>query len=128
MVIAGITIYGAPWQPLFNDYACAAFALPRGKALQKKWDMIPSGIDILVTHAPPAGMLDQDGPVAHGCSDLIATVDALKPKYHIFGHIHSQHGMMQYGSTKYINCNVQGKNGALRSALLLDYASGTLVE
>lgn len=128
VVIAGITIYGAPWQPIFNDRACDAFALPRGKALKEKWDMIPADVDILVTHTPPAGILDQNGPVCHGCSDLTAAVAVIKPKYHIFGHIHSHHGMVKYGSTRYINCNVQGENGSLRSALLLDYNSGELLE
>jgi len=128
VVIGGITIYGAPWQPLFNDRACDAFALPRGRALQEKWALIPPDVDILVTHAPPAGILDQDGPVSHGCSDLTAAVAARKPKYHVFGHIHSRHGMMKHGATSYINCNVQGGNGALRSALLLDYDSGELLE
>lgn len=127
VVIAGITIYGTPWQPTFNDYACDAFALPRGKALKEKWDMIPPKIDILVTHAPPLGIFDQDGPISHGCSELAAAVAKLKPKYHIFGHIHSHHGMVKIGSTRYINCNVQGKNGVLRSALLLDYDSGELL-
>ncbi len=128
VTVAGITIYGAPWQPLFNDRACDAFALPRGKALKEKWDLIPAGIDILVTHTPPIGILDQDGPVSHGCSDLSAAVAARKPRYHVFGHIHSHHGLVKIGPTTYINCNVQGKNGALRSALLLDYESGALLE
>ena len=128
VVISGITIYGAPWQPIFNDRACDAFALPRGKALKEKWDMIPSDVDILVTHTPPAGILDQNGPVSHGCSDLTAAVTTRKPKYHIFGHIHNHHGMIKYGSTSYLNCNVQGENGALRPALLLDYYSGEVLE
>lgn len=127
IVIAGITIYGSPWQPIFNDYACDAFALPRGKALREKWELIPRGVDILVTHTPPMGILDQDGPVAYGCSDLAATVTELKPRYHVFGHIHDCHGMITCGSTRYINCNVQGKNGTLRSPLLLDYDSGDLL-
>ncbi|MDH4320863.1 MAG: metallophosphatase domain-containing protein [Desulfobulbaceae bacterium] len=128
VTVAGITIYGAPWQPTFNDRACDAFALPRGKALQEKWALIPAGVDILVTHAPPAGILDQDGPVAHGCADLAAAVAAIRPRYHVFGHIHSHHGLIRCGSTTYINCNVQGENGALRSALLLDYESGALLD
>jgi Icc-related predicted phosphoesterase len=128
VVIDGISIYGAPWQPLFNDYACDAFALPRGKILKQKWEMIPPEVDILVTHTPPSGILDQNGPVSHGCTDLAAAVAALKPKYHIFGHIHDHHGMIKYHATRYINCNVQGKNGVLRSALLLDYNSGEILE
>lgn len=35
---------------------------------------------------------------------------------------------MKSGPTSYINCNVQGENGALRSALLLDYFSGEILE
>ena len=90
--------------------------------------MIPPEVDILVTHTPPLGVLDQDGPVAHGCSDLAAAVARLKPKYHVFGHIHSHHGMVKYGATNYINCNVQGENGALRPALLLDYYAEKILE
>ena len=128
VVVSGITIYGAPWQPTFNDRACDAFALPRGKALQEKWDLIPPDVDILVTHSPPVGILDQDGPVAHGCAELSAAVAAIKPRYHVFGHIHSHHGLIKCGATTYINCNVQGENGLLRPALLLDYESGELLE
>lgn len=128
VVVSGVAIYGSPWQPLFNDRACDAFALPRGRALREKWEKIPPGVDILVTHTPPIGILDQDGPVSHGCSDLAEVVARLRPRYHIFGHIHSHHGMIKVGSTSYINCNVQGENGALRAALLLDYDSGELLE
>lgn len=127
VVVSGITIYGSPWQPTFNERACDAFALPRGKALKAKWEMIPPGVDILVTHTPPAGILDQAGPVSHGCSDLAAAVARIKPRYHIFGHIHDHHGMIQIGPTRYINCNVQGEDGALRPALLLDYDTGELL-
>ncbi|GBE12679.1 calcineurin-like phosphoesterase superfamily domain protein [bacterium BMS3Abin13] len=121
IVIAGITIYGAPWQPLFNDRACDAFALPRGKALKEKWSMIPEGIDILVTHTPPAGVMDLDGPVSHGCFDLTTAVNITKPKYHVFGHIHNNHGMIKNGGTTYINCNVKGRNGEIRPALSFEY-------
>lgn len=127
IVIDGVSIYGSPWHPVFNNRACDAFALPRGKALREKWELIPSGVDILVTHTPPAGVLDQDGPVSHGCSDLTASIAALKPRYHVFGHIHRHHGMITCGDTSFINCNVQGEDGDLRSALLLDYDTGKLL-
>lgn len=117
LMIGGITIYGAPWQPLFNDRACDAFALPRGKPLQQKWQMIPPGIDILVTHSPPSGIMDRDGPVSHGCSDLTAAVNSIQPRFHIFGHIHSNHGITQCNGTTFINCSVQGRNGNMRPAL-----------
>jgi Icc-related predicted phosphoesterase len=128
IVVEGVKIYGAPWNPLFNDYACDAFALPRGKVLKKKWDMIPLDIDILVTHTPPSGILDRNGPVSHGCTDLAAAVFDRKPKYHIFGHIHNRHGAVKQGETWYINANVQGKGGVLRDPLLLDYETGDILE
>uniref|UniRef100_UPI004056A745 metallophosphoesterase family protein n=1 Tax=Candidatus Electrothrix sp. TaxID=2170559 RepID=UPI004056A745 len=128
VVIEGIIIYGSPWNPLFNDYACDAFALPRGQVLKKKWDMIPFDIDILVTHTPPSGILDRNGPVSHGCTDLAAAVFARKPRYHIFGHIHNRHGAVKHGETWYINANVQGKGGILRSPIVLEYETGDILE
>ncbi|MCI5209113.1 MAG: metallophosphoesterase [Candidatus Electrothrix sp. ATG2] len=128
VLVEGIMVYGAPWNPQLNAYACDAFALPRGKALKEKWEMIPKGIDILVTHVPPSGVLDRNGPVSHGCADLAAVVATLRPKYHVFGHMHGRHGVIKFDETSYINCNVQGKNGALRSPLLLDYHSGEILE
>jgi hypothetical protein len=119
--VAGVKIYGAPWQPIFNDRACDAFALQRGEALRQKWDLIPDDVDILVTHTPPAGILDLDGPVCHGCFDLTEVVERVKPRYHVFGHVHSSHGMVKNNGTCYINCNIQGPDNTLRAPLSLDY-------
>ena len=73
-------------QPEFYDWA---FNLPRGQACQDKWDLIPEGVDVLVTHGPPLGHGDlcTSGQRA-GCLQLLHTVQKLRPKYHIFGHIH----------------------------------------
>ena len=49
-----VTIYGAPWQPAF----WGGFNLPRhSEILREKWRMIPSRVDILLTHSPPHGIL-----------------------------------------------------------------------
>ncbi len=126
VVVAGLKIYGAPWQPVFNSRACDAFALPRGASLREKWELIPHGLDILVTHTPPAGILDQDGPVCHGCAELAEVVRSRKPRYHVFGHIHSRHGMLRCNGTRFINCNIQGPDGSLRLPLSLDFSTGEL--
>lgn len=39
-------------QPWFYGWG---FNLPRGQALLEKWNLIPEGVDILVTHGPPLG-------------------------------------------------------------------------
>ena len=123
VTIEATTIYGSPWQPTFNTKACSAFALPRGRIIRKKWDLIPEGVDILVTHSPPCGIMDEDGGVSHGCSDLLEQVQQIQPKLHIFGHIHNHNGMVTVGKTLFVNCNVKGKNGIVRPALAFDYPS-----
>jgi len=50
VTVAGIRFYGIPWQPAFCNWA---FNLQRGEELKRKWDIIPNGIDILITHGPP---------------------------------------------------------------------------
>ena len=39
-------------QPEFCNWA---FNLDRGEKCLEKWDLIPEGIDILITHGPPIG-------------------------------------------------------------------------
>jgi Icc-related predicted phosphoesterase len=50
-------------------------------------------VDVLITHWPPFGILDQ---ISHkekgGSKGLLEFVRAIKPKIHIFGHIHEKRG------------------------------------
>jgi Icc-related predicted phosphoesterase len=90
--IEGVTIFGSPITPWFFDWA---FNRHRGKDIQKHWDKIPEGLDILVTHGPPFGFLDmtpRNGRV--GCGQLLETLEGLMqpPRFHIFGHIHAGYG------------------------------------
>jgi Predicted phosphoesterases, related to the Icc protein len=56
----------------------------------RKWNKIPDDTDILVTHTPPVGHGDLCCTgVRAGCVELLTTVQQrIKPKYHVFGHIH----------------------------------------
>lgn len=105
--ILGLKVYGSPWQPWFFDWA---FNLKRGFEIKAKWDLIPDSIDILVTHGPPMGILDKTtGGKAVGCEELIKKILNIKPKYHIFGHIHEAYGILNQEHTTFINassCNV----------------------
>ena len=49
---------------------------------------IPHDLDILVTHMPPYGILDQD----MGSLEILNFVLKSQPKYHLFGHIHATSG------------------------------------
>lgn len=71
------------------------------------WKNMPSaGVDILITHSPPQFILDANERGEHcGCDILLSKVRDLKPKYHLFGHIHEQgHKEVKTTNTTYINC------------------------
>ena len=100
-----IKIWGTPWQPEFHNWA---YNLPRGEKLKEKWDMIPMNTDILITHGPPFGKLDYVpyDSVSVGCEELMKRVEQIKPKIHVFGHIHEGYGYVFDGNTHFINAAV----------------------
>lgn len=103
ITVEGIKIYGAPWQPRFGNWS---FNIDRGIAIKKKWDLIPPDIDILVTHGPPHCILDNAYGNNFGCEELRKVVDTIKPKYHIFGHIHEGYGISEHEYTTFINASI----------------------
>ena len=92
--IEGLRIYGSPWQPEFCQWA---FNVERGRKLAAIWSRIPADTQVLVTHGPPAGILDvapSDRGV--GCHDLRRRVGQLADlKLHVFGHVHHSAGQMR---------------------------------
>jgi Icc-related predicted phosphoesterase len=104
ITIEDINIWGTPWQPEFHDWA---FNLPRGRALKEKWDLIPSETDILITHGPPQGHGDRTVLWQHvGCAELYEAVLRVKPRLHIFGHIHEGYGVTRNADTTFINASI----------------------
>lgn len=107
--VGGLRIYGSPWQPWFYDWA---FNLKRGPEIREKWRLIPEGLDILVTHGPPHGILDwnSDGRRV-GCEELLKAIEEKTPRYHIFGHIHEASGT-SFAShrTKFVNACICDKD------------------
>lgn len=108
--VEGLRIWGSPWQPEFNDWA---FNLKRGEPLRAKWSLIPrDGVDVLVTHGPPHGVLDLTRPFEGeksrnvGCEELLQAVREVKPRLHAFGHIHEAAGKTVIGSTTFVNASV----------------------
>lgn len=49
---------------------------------------IPIETDVLITHTPPKYHLD----INLGCAGLLKEIWRVKPRLHVFGHIHSGHG------------------------------------
>lgn len=101
-----VRIYGSPWQPEFFNWA---FNLPRnGDEMKARWDAIPDNTDILITHGPAYGYLDIPGgsSIRVGCEMLRHRVDTIRPKIHVFGHIHGSAGYYFNGHTHFINASI----------------------
>lgn len=61
---------------------------------------IPTDLDIMVTHYPPYGILDED----MGSVEILNFIIKSQPSFHLFGHIHSAKGQKyQFGKTLCIN-------------------------
>ncbi|WP_395074902.1 metallophosphatase domain-containing protein [Flavobacterium sp.] len=102
--IDGFNIWGSPIQPAFFDWA---FNRKRGTAIDTHWQLIPKNTDILITHGPPFGILDKTmRGEAVGCEMLLKKVNEIKPKLHVFGHIHEGYGMLEKETTTFVNASV----------------------
>lgn len=103
IIINGIKFYGSPITPFFNDWA---FNRQRGDEIRKHWDLIPKDTDVLITHGPPAGILDKTIRGKNvGCEELLLAVNRIKPKVHIFGHIHESFGLKHKNEITFLNAS-----------------------
>ena len=64
---------------------------------------IPDDTDVLVTHQPPAGILDYDGHRHYGSLELFEKIQIVCPRLHLFGHIHSAFGTSLSNGTIFSN-------------------------
>jgi len=104
--IENLKFYGSPWQPRFFDWA---FNLMRGAELAEKWEFIPNDTDVLITHGPPFGILDevpQKYSVENtGCEELRKCVEKKRLKLHVFGHIHCGYGSAKNFGVNFVNAS-----------------------
>lgn len=105
VTIAGLKFFGSPWQPEFCNWA---FNVDRySDRLRQLWEDIPEDTDVLVTHSPPAGVLDMTPRgEAVGCYDMAARVAEILPRVHAFGHIHHSYGTYDSGITRFVNASI----------------------
>ena len=104
VTVEGVKIYGSAWQPRFMFWA---FNLDRGAPLRTKWKRIPRDVDILVTHGPPLGHGDLNfDQRSVGCEELLARLQKVQPRVHLFGHIHEGYGTTEDGATRMINASI----------------------
>lgn len=89
-----LKLWGCPWTPWFEGVnpLCDAFMLSE-KQLKAKFAHIPATTDILITHGPPLGIRDHTKRRQRvGSRALFEAVVRVRPKLHVFGHIHEGYG------------------------------------
>jgi len=109
--INGLHFWGSPITPRFLDWS---FMRDPGESIEAHWNLIPENTDVLITHGPPYGILDQvlreDESFEHtGCPSLLERVQAVSPQLHLFGHIHEARGRVDVDKLSYINVATMNK-------------------
>lgn len=92
-VVEGLNIFGSPYSVEFGNWA---YGLPEEK-LQHIWNMILPDTDILITHGPAYGRLDECPGGRVGSVTLRDHIDKgnlPNLKLHVTGHIHESRGTM----------------------------------
>lgn len=100
----GVRFWGSPVTPEFMGWAFNR----TDEELAQHWTRVPAGVDVLVTHGPPRGILDRvlpDGQ-AVGCPHLGRMIERRRPRVHVFGHIHEGYGREERGGVQYLNAAV----------------------
>ena len=105
--IMGLKFWGSPTTPLLGE----AFGVVSDTARAKLYSRIPADTDILVTHGPPYGILDQTPGSHHheGCNQLLGALRKVKPMLHVFGHIHGAYGTESTNDTLFVNAALPGR-------------------
>ena len=112
--LEGIKIWGSPVQPWFNSWAfnrarTEAEATTEHPWIKPHWDLIPSDTEILLTHGPAYGILDEvsykgsNPEINVGCKELLKKIKKTQIKLHVFGHIHEGRGFQYERNTTYVN-------------------------
>jgi Icc-related predicted phosphoesterase len=99
VTIEGLRVWGSPFTPRYGDWS---YMKDRG-TINRIWDNIPEGLDILITHGPPYGVLDatydhHNKVELVGCSALRKRVAKAHPRFMLFGHVHSTKDIRNAGT------------------------------
>lgn len=124
--LGGLKIYGSPWTPRFGSWA---FMKNRDQ-IGRMWEQIPTGIDVLVVHGPPWGILDGVPHVIQGnervdhvgCAWLRDEVlQRIKPRLMVFGHIHEGWGQTEVDGIKFVNAAIlDGQMKPVNKPIVID--------
>ncbi len=103
-IIGPYKFYGMPDTPEFCNWA-----FNRNQSEMEPYvNAIPDDIDVLITHGPPYGHLDtvRQKTYSLGCKQLLKRVMEIKPKLHVFGHIHGGYGTKWFAGINFVNAAI----------------------
>lgn len=107
--IEGLKIYGTPYTGIFCNWAF----METEEQLTERYSKIPTDTDILITHCPQFGILDQinansTGKKANHLGNIALknVISSLNLKLHVFGHIHGSYGRIDQN----VNCSLCDEN------------------
>ena len=109
--VDGVLIWGSPITPKFYNWS---FMRNPGADIEAHWDLIPDATDVLITHGPAFGILDEveragGETECTGCPSLLKKIESVEPKFHVFGHIHEGYGRVDKGNVSYCNVSTMNK-------------------
>lgn len=104
ITINNINIFGSPHSVEFGSW----WFMKKDEELEEIWKKIPKNTNILITHAPPFGILDKTfDNFTTGSKTLLEKVSQLSDlKYHIFGHIHEGYGIEIIDGKTFLNVSL----------------------
>ncbi len=102
--IEGRFFWGSPVTPGAGNWA---YSRERGQDIKKHWNLIPKNTQILITHTPPYGILDEiRRGIKLGCEELPGILKIIQPTHHLFGHIHHSAGSVSLSGIQYCNLSI----------------------
>lgn len=103
--IDGMTFDGGPWMPVSGWDPPWGFEIS-DSARRLEWERIKR-CDVLVTHVPPAGILDGSLTGKSLGDPLLRdrVLNHIRPRLHCFGHVHEERGLVQEGGTWFMNAS-----------------------
>ena len=129
-VYNGLMIYGAPWSNRFYDWVY----MGSEDELEEYWEKIRWDTDILLTHGPAYGILDEvrnayDRDPNVGSKTLQnKLLELTNLKLHLSGHIHEARGY-HYSTTGCLHVNASTLDDSyriVRAPVVLEFTDGTV--
>lgn len=108
--INGLRIWGTPWSLPYGKFPF----MKEEDRLRDCYGCIPEDINIIISHGPPYGYGDQCPDYFSsdlylknaGSFSLLETIDRVRPKLVVFGHIHQGRGLYERGETLLCNATI----------------------